>query len=176
MKHRMRHWTSGYTRAELESAQQRFGLRFPPDLAELLLERRPADGYDWRIDDERIIQALRAPLEGLKFDVEHNALWWPEWGERPATPAERAEVMRDLVQAAPRLIPILSHRYIPEHPSEAGNPVFSVMQSDIIYYGADLADYLSREFFRDPSRIPVSEPNRRIPFWSDLVERNSMFP
>jgi hypothetical protein len=169
----MRHWTSGYTQAEVETAQQRFGLRFPPDLVELLLERRPVAGYDWRADDDRIRQALRDPLEGLQFDVEHNGLWWPEWGDRPATPDERAEVIRALVEAAPRLIPIMGHRYIPESPHEAGNPIFSVMQSDIIYYGADLADYLRRDFATDPPRSPVGAPNRRIPFWSDLVERNS---
>jgi hypothetical protein len=31
----MRPWTSGYTRTELDLAQARFGLRFPPDLAAL---------------------------------------------------------------------------------------------------------------------------------------------
>lgn len=170
----MRDWTSGYTQAELESAERRFGLRFPPDLADLLRERRPTDGYDWRTDDGRIRQALRWPLEGLQFDVEHNALWWPEWGDRPATRGERAEALRAIVESAPRLVPIIGHRYIPETPHEAGNPVFSVMQSDIVYYGADLADYLRREFSPAPPRTPVERPRRRIPFWSDLVERNSM--
>lgn len=47
----------------------------------------------------------------------------------------------NVLKAAPRLIPICSHRYIPEEPHDAGNPVFSVMQSDVIYYGADLANY-----------------------------------
>ncbi|MET1113060.1 MAG: SMI1/KNR4 family protein [Allosphingosinicella sp.] len=167
----MRDWTSGYTRAELERAEQRFGLRFPPDLAALLLERRPAGGYDWRSDDDPIRQALQWPLEGLLFDVEQDVLWWPEWGDRPATPGERAEVVTAIVEAAPRLIPIFHHRYIPESPHEAGNPIFSVMQSDIIYYGADLADYLRREFSPHPPRTPVGRPGRHIPFWSDLVER-----
>lgn len=170
----MRHWTSGYTQSELDSAQQRFELRFPPDLVELLLERRPVAGYDWRTDHDRIRQALRAPLEGLQFDVEHNGLWWPEWGDPPATIGERAEAMSALVQAAPRLIPIMGHRYIPERPHAAGNPIFSVVQSDIIYYGADLPDYLRRDFSPNPLRTPVGEPNRRIPFWSDFVERSPM--
>lgn len=37
-------WTDGYTQGELDTAQERYGLRFPPDLAALLLERRPIDG------------------------------------------------------------------------------------------------------------------------------------
>lgn len=34
-------WTKGYTQAELDSAQHRFGLVFPPDLVALLREKRP---------------------------------------------------------------------------------------------------------------------------------------
>jgi hypothetical protein len=101
------HWAPGYAKWELEAAQERHGLRFPPDLVELLLDRRPVHAWDWRSDDDGIRRALRHPLEGLLFDVEHNALWWPEWGDRPATEEARAGVVSAVVQAAPRLIPIL---------------------------------------------------------------------
>src|SRR5205085_8748965 len=93
-------WTSGYTQSELDFAQERYGLTFPPDLVALLLNRRPADGWDWRTDDEGIRRALAHPLSGLLFDVEHG-LWWPEWGERPEPPAERAEIVTAIVAAAP---------------------------------------------------------------------------
>jgi hypothetical protein len=168
------HWTSGYTQSELDAAQERFGLRFPPDLVELFLDRRPLAGYDWRTDDDAIIRALQHPLEGLLFDLEHNDLWWPEWGERPASAAERAEVLTKVIGGAPRLVPLLGHRYIPEQPCASGNPVFSVMQSDTIYYGADLEDYFSREFLFDPLLRPLRADVRRIPFWSDLVDRNPL--
>jgi hypothetical protein len=36
-------WTDGYTLDELYAAQERYRLRFPPDLIELLLDRRPVD-------------------------------------------------------------------------------------------------------------------------------------
>jgi hypothetical protein len=35
---------------------------------------------------------------------------------------------------------------IPDDPHLEGNPVFSVHQADIIYYGHDLEDYLRHEF------------------------------
>lgn len=162
------HWTNGYTQGELEIAQERYGLRFPPDLVDLLLDRRPVEGWDWRTDDADIRQALQHPLDGLLFDLEHNDLWWPEWGEKPPSAEERAELVTKIVNAAPRLIPLISHRYIPEEPHEAGNPVFSIMQSDVIYYGADLAEYFANEF-GGTYRISAV---RRIRFWSDLVERN----
>jgi hypothetical protein len=162
-------WASGYARADLERAQARHDLVFPPDLVDLLLEKRPADSLDWRTDHAAIEAMLAWPLEGLLFDVENNALWLEDWGERPADPATRQEIVGLAVARAPRLIPLYSHRYLPETPHEAGNPVFSVYQSDIIYYGADLADYFAREFGQPPS--PSPQPTKRIAFWSDLVDR-----
>jgi hypothetical protein len=173
MRNPWKRWTRGYTQSELDAAQERYGLRFPPDLVDLLLDRRPIEGWDWRTDDEGIRRALEHPLEGLLFDVEENELWWREWGARPERADERAEVVTAVVNAAPRLIPLIGHRYIAEEPHEAGNPVFSVMQADVIYYGADLADYFEREF--DPrlfERRPIRRDIKFIPFWSELVERN----
>ncbi|HEY2661073.1 MAG TPA: SMI1/KNR4 family protein [Caulobacteraceae bacterium] len=134
-------WAEGYTQAELEAAQEKYGLSFPPDLVALFRDRRPVLGYDWRRDDDDIRAMLKWPLEGLLFDAENSGLWWPEWGERPRAPAERAEVVGRVVSDAPKLIPLVSHRYLPTEPHEAGNPVFSIYQSDAIYYGANLADY-----------------------------------
>lgn len=163
-------WAGGYTDAELDDAQAKYDLRFPPDLLALFRDRRPREGYDWRTDDQQIRDMLAWPLEGLLFDVENAALWWPEWGSRPDKPGERAEVLAEVVNKAPKLIPLISHRYLPSEPHEAGNPVFSVYQSDVIYYGSDLADYFEREF--DDPRWPITSPIKPIRFWSELVERN----
>ena len=168
----MSDWTRGYSEAELDDAQARFGLVFPPDLVALLRERSPARGYDWRSGDAAIRSALRAPLEGLLFDVEVNALWWPEWGERPATAPERAAIVTAIVARAPPLVPLIGHRYLPGEPHAPGNPVFSIVQSDVIYYGTDLDDYFRREFSPPGLPDPVEGRPRHIPFWSDLVERN----
>lgn len=78
-------------------------------------------------------------------------------------------MVSDAVKMAPKLVPILSHRYIPAEPALRGNPIFSICQTDIIHYGANLAEYFSNEF---EGRWLVSSP-RRIRFWSDLVDLNS---
>lgn len=166
-------WAKGYTAAELDQAQAKYSLSFPPDLVALLRERRPAQGHDWRTDETAIRAALSWPLEGLLFDVENNGLWWPEWGERPDTAQARAQVLTEVVGAAPKLIPLLSHRYLPSEPREAGNPVLSIYQSDAIYYGADLEDYFEREFGN--RRRPWPAQVKPIRFWSDLVERNGTY-
>ncbi|HEX8842635.1 MAG TPA: hypothetical protein VF757_10105 [Sphingomicrobium sp.] len=162
---------NGYTAAELDEAQDRFGVRFPPDLYDLLCKQRIADGYDWTGPADPIERALRWPLEGLLFDVEEAGLWWPEWGARPSNKEDRAALLSEVVNAAPKLIPLLAHRYLPEQPQEAGNPVFSVYQSDIIIYGADLEDWLRVE--SDQTYTARPQPSRRpIDFWSLAVERS----
>ncbi len=45
------------------------------------------------------------------------------------------------------------------------------MQTDIIYYGADLADYLLHEFVdRDYALHTQAQKIRRIEVWSDFAE------
>lgn len=158
---------AGYSQEELEAVQARHGLRFPPDLVAFLRERRPASGFDWRCDTTAIRRALAWPLEGIIFDVENKGFWREHWGTKPATAKARAEIAAAAVAAAPRLIPVYSHRYIPETPSEAGNPVFSVYQTNIIVYGDTLERYISNEF--GFGGFVPSVGTKYIPFWSDLA-------
>ena len=77
------------------------------------------------------------------------------------------EVIAGALAQAPALIPIYAHRALPNEPLQAGNPVFSVWQAvDTIVYGADLADYLRREFDRVSG---VAEEGCPIRFWTDLL-------
>ena len=165
-------WTKGYTQAQLDEAQERFALKFPPDLVALYREKRPVDAYDWTRDLDTIRSMITGPLEGLWFDVQHNVLWLPEWGDKPSKPDDQYAILKAAVEAAPKMIPIYSHRYLPEEPHETGNPIFSVVQSDIIYYGSNLEDYFQREFYGYTSR-PYPVAFKQIRFWSMMVERNS---
>lgn len=167
----MDRWIAGYNQSQLDEAQERYGLRFPPDLIDLYLEKRPVDGYAWDTEDARIREMLRWPYDLLLFDVEHG-FWWPEWGERPELPEHRAEILRSALDKASRLIPIIGHRFIPETPHAPGNPIFSMHGFDTIYYGADLTDYFQRELYQaDLSGVPLSREIRHIPFWSEIIEQ-----
>lgn len=163
----MKHWTTGYTAAQLDDAQAKYGVRFPPDLIDLYRQCRPIRGYHWARDEEEIWDRLKWPLESILFDVRHD-VWWDHWGNQPEKMADREELVRHLVAKAPKLIPLLSHRYIPETPRERGNPVFSVYQTDIIYYGANLDDYFARELGGGHHSKPWPAI-KRIPFWSDFA-------
>jgi hypothetical protein len=163
---------------ELAAAEQRYGFAFPPDLREYLAYALPTGkGFpNWRdLDDPTTQAALVSPLEGLCFDVEHNGFWLDDWGPRPADLPTAFRIAAQQVHAAPPLIPLRGHRYLPALPAMAGNPVFSVHQTDVIYYGATLENYLRNEYpyyfgsggFHTPPIV------REIAFWSRLVEENS---
>lgn len=158
---------NGYTSSELDDAQKRYGLRFPPDLVELLMQHQPIGGYDWRGENRAIRQMLAWPVEMLTLDVE-KGFWWPDWGLRPTTAERRSALVESAIRKAPRLIPIIKHRFIPEEPHQTGNPVFSMHGFDTIYYGANLTEFFRNEF---ENRYDVSVV-RHIPFWSDLAERH----
>jgi len=167
----------GYSQAELHEIQSKWKLRFPPDLVELMRKQRPilgSRGFDWlTATDVEIQRKLDRPYEGFLFDVRKNDLWWPEWGEKPQSDAAQAARLMEVFAEAPKLIPLNANRYLPESPMERGNPVFSVQQSDVIYYGSNLSDWLTREArqFGDWTGLPAITA-KEIPFWSEVVRRN----
>lgn len=147
----------------------------------MALEERPSF-YNWLTDTDAIEGQFAWLWEGLQFDIEYGDVWLPSWGAKPATLEEQRERARGLVEAAPRLIPIFGHRYLLAEPSVAGNPVFSVYQSDIVVYGANLRDYLLFEFagMLGLKRMDMERETRprvherfsgyqAIPFWGELL-------
>jgi hypothetical protein len=90
-------------------------------------------------------------------------------GKAPPALVDAVAVARRQVTAAPRLIPIYGHRYLPALPATAGNPVLSVYQTDVIYYASDLRAYIAREFGSDGNDISDTAAPRSVPFWSDLI-------
>lgn len=165
---------AGLTESEIQDAERSFHFGFPPDLRAFLQAGLPVGkGFpNWRSEStDSLHERMRAPLEGILFDVEHNGFWLPEWGARPGRLEDANAVVEKLVAAAPVLVPIYQHRMIPDRPHQPGNPVFSVHQTDIIYYGADLRDYLIHEFLTraDVGLWPIPDSVRKIEFWD--IER-----
>jgi hypothetical protein len=126
------------------------------------------------LSDPTAIQGrLDWPFDSFSFDVVHNAVWWPTWGNKPAGLDGQRERLKAVFARAPKLIPLFSHRYIPEEPHDVGNPVFSVYQIDVICCGANLQDWLERERGNSNKAWPEI---KEIPFWSEAVERNNAPP
>jgi len=171
----------GLSNKEIQDVETRFQLRFPPDLRLLFQTVLPVSGcfYHWRhalVDAEtakHIEKMLDWPREGILFDVEDNNFWVhcdlpnaPAWGPKPETLEMQLETAAKHVSSYTKLIPIFAHRYLPEMPFEEGNPVFSVHQTDIIYYGDSLLNYFHNEFGQ---QIEFAENIKHIPFWSDCA-------
>ncbi|MEU7809587.1 hypothetical protein AB0B18_24295 [Micromonospora chalcea] len=177
----------GLTEPELDRIEREFGFRFAADHRAFLSaglpvntrpERRepgvvyahPQPWPDWRnADREKLRGLLDWPIEGVLFDVENNGFWYDGWGSRPGGTALALATAKRRLARVPTMVPVYGHRYLPGEPTVIGHPVLSMWQTDIIYYGLDLADYIDREFGRViPSETPW-EPEASVEFWRDLV-------
>ncbi len=111
---------------------------------------------------------LAGPADGICFDIENDAFWMDERGAKPEDLSAALVIARRKLAQVPRLIPVHSHRFLPSEPCDSGKPVFSVHQTDIIYYGFDLASYLAHEFNTSlPERVTTKA--REISFGSKLA-------
>ena len=163
--------TPGLTSDELAAVQEQWGIEFSADHADFLHLAVPlGEGWvDWRAGGEPVAHLLRAPTEGLLHDVDHNEFWPASWGPRSADPARAREAAIEELVEWPRLLPLYGHRYLPQGPLAAPSPVFSVVQSDVIYYGFDLMEWVQREFFGVP--LPAWRDVRPVvPHWTQLAE------
>jgi hypothetical protein len=163
----------GLQPSERSTIEAALGLKLPPDFAELLEAGVPTgDRFpDWHGGAAAIAGLVAAPVEGIVFDVEQNGLWLEEWGPRPLADSDAIRVATNALAHVPPLVPVWGHRYLPTDPHSAGNPVLSVVQTDIIVYGTDLADYFAHEFHlvgRDGQHSPGKASD--LPFWGQFVD------
>ena len=160
----------GLSEAELVAVEDDLGFHFAADHRALLARALPnGSGWpDWRRRDDEIRRRLQQPAEGLAFDAVHNDFWPSSWGIRPTGSTAVSQAVRAAVRDIPVLVPFYRHRYVAAAGTAGPSPVFSVHQSDVIYYGRDLADYATREF-GDRSGPIDTDGISPIPFWSDLA-------
>ncbi|MEV4614121.1 hypothetical protein AB0K43_16225 [Kitasatospora sp. NPDC049258] len=167
----------GLSERELDAVEARYGFRFAADHRVFLGAGLPLGGRwpDWRDGDPAVLrEMLDWPVEGTLFDVEHNSFWYPRWGDRPAATAAAVEAARAHLAGVPQLVPVYGHRYLPGTPGRFGHPVLSVYQTDIIDYGADLTDYVRREFAGLPAQLDHADVT--VEFWTYVYRENNGLP
>ncbi|MFG2989161.1 hypothetical protein ACGFZK_07665 [Streptomyces sp. NPDC048257] len=161
----------GLSERELDGIEERFGFTFAVDHRVFLSAGLPYGSRswpDWRNGDPAdLAERLSWPVEGVLFDVERNGFWHPAWGPRPTGTSAAVRLARAELATAPPLVPVYSHRYLPGTAGEWGHSVLSVHQTDIIFYGNDLADYVRHEFAGRASSLPA--PRSTVGFWSYFV-------
>jgi hypothetical protein len=163
----------GLDDSEVEGVEVALGHALPPELGCLLRVGLPhGDSWpDWRTDPlGEAASAREWVVRAFESDVVANSYWRDDWGERPTDMAAAAGVARSAVLAGPPLARVFGHRFMPTKPHAEGNPVLSVWQAvDTIYYGADLADYLHREFQIPKPAWAASKP-RPVEYWGRLFD------
>lgn len=178
----------GLSRAELDRIERDYGFEFADDHRAFLsagLPFNPAprvsvEGVyyawekpwpDWRNGDPvQLRERIAWPVQSMLFDVEHDALWHPSWGQRPADISEAVASARAHLDQAPKLVPVYAHRYLPAGHGTCCHPVLSVWQSDIIVYGTDLDNYIQHEFGPSGQRLSSDwKQHPLVPFWSDYL-------
>ncbi|MFB8024624.1 MULTISPECIES: hypothetical protein [unclassified Streptomyces] len=173
----------GLTDAEFAQIELEYGFQFADDHRAFLavgvpVNVAPEDGQTWSKpwpewrsgDPDSLRDQLGWPVEGVLIDIEHNGFWYQPWGERPADDAAALATARRRMADVPVLVPVYAHRYLPAGQGSFGHPVLSMWQTDIIYYGQDLVDYMHQEF--NEARGDVDEswnPRATAPFWRDLL-------
>jgi hypothetical protein len=178
----------GLTDAEFDRIEREFGFEFAADHRAFLAMGLPVSvpyedqpdvlrtwrepWPDWRNGDRDALRSrLNWPVDGVLFDVENNEFWHDSWGSCPNDGCDALRLAREALAEVPVLVPVFGHRFLPAGSENWGHPVLSVWQTDIIYYGADLADWVRREFgLSDGDPVAVSRnPVATVGFWRDLL-------
>lgn len=168
--------STGLTNKELAVVERALGAQLPFEVGMLLVMGVPDDdGWrDWRHEPVEQLREWAAYIrDGVVFDVRENEFWSPSFGPRPSDVDERCEVAGAAVDELSPLFPLYRHRAVPVaapdgFASSSGNPILSVVQTDVVQYAPDLAAWLHRDF-RVPLPTWEHEGERRFPFWSELT-------
>ncbi|MEV5572330.1 hypothetical protein AB0L06_19980 [Spirillospora sp. NPDC052269] len=125
---------------------------------------------DWRNGDpDELREHLDWPVDFLLQDVQQGH-WHSAWGERPDSDEAAGDLARSRLAEVPRMVPVYGHRFLPAGHGTFGHPVLSMWGSDIVFYGADLLDYINREFGEPHPEYPEGwAPQATVPFWRDYV-------
>jgi hypothetical protein len=123
-------WRGGMTAAQIDAAQARFGLTFPPDYrlfletlhtpdppmvgaqfeGSVLVPHSAREFPDWTGDPAPVEAMLAWPIEVLLWSIEADGGWYRTWGPRPSTKAERDAAVRQLAADGPQLVPVFGRR------------------------------------------------------------------
>ena len=170
---------NGLSDEEFKKIEKFYNIKFPKVLRILYKSFLP-NFYNWRDFSEnnvkKIKNYLNMPIEGILFDIENNGFWMDCFGEKTGNPEQDKAKAEEFFKNAkeeevPKLIPIYSHRYVPSFPDSIDVPIFSVMQTDIIYYGKNIENYFEHEFDNNynPEQESADLGIIEIPFWSKLT-------
>jgi hypothetical protein len=166
----------GLAEDQVLQVEAEFGFTFDTDHRELLTLVTPlVDSWpDWRAGmTAQMKRSLAWPADGVIWDAHNNAFWPKAWGRKPKSPDELDAAILQHLARVPKLVPLFGHRFVAAGPSQGSAPVFSVYQTDVVYYGENLPSYVAHEL--DIPKRYGTGIQRKIPFWSNLAENDRRY-
>lgn len=165
---------TGASETRLNAVEAELGFVLPDDLRYLAGHTADPDGhlFSWIDRPVAIAEFREQVFEGICADISASLFWLTRWGERPDDASQRLAVFEEDFRSWPQLVPVHAHRALVVDPPDDGNPVFSIMQTDIICYGCTLADWMALEFTRGSGAyedcVDLGKL-RSIPVWSEFA-------
>ncbi|MFI6298789.1 hypothetical protein ACIBEJ_44880 [Nonomuraea sp. NPDC050790] len=176
----------GLTDAEFARIEHEYGFEFADDHRAFLAAGLPVNQprveepnttYTWERpwpdcrngDPAELRYQVEWPIDFLLEDVGRGH-WDFAWGERPDSGEAAVELARSQLAGVPRMVPVYAHRFLPAGHGTFGHPVLSMWGRDIIYYLADLLEYITRQFEVPRPELPEDwAPQATVPFWRDYL-------
>jgi hypothetical protein len=157
--------------SEICQIEKVYNIQFPLSLKKFYSIALPVSNgfYNWRNFSSENISNIQSIINTPYFDVYNMAedvYWNDNWGIEPTEETIKINEVRKRLAKAPKLIPIFSHRYIPELYNDP--PVISISGVDVVYYGKNLKDYFNVEFGRRKLFLSLNS-FKEIPFWSEIM-------
>lgn len=163
----------GLTNNEVDKIESIYNIILPYELKLFLKTAVPiSDGfYNWRNFAPENIKFIKETILSFKNNIIEcfdDVEWCPKWGKEPEDIEKRKAKIIEMVNNAPTIIPLYGHRGMAEI-NVMNNPVFSIVDTDIIYYGKNIINYLEIEFDIKKYDSLNLKNITYIPFWSDLI-------
>lgn len=163
----------GLTAKELDQIYKIYDIEFPTPLQDFLRSMLPISKgfYHWRNFSRENVAFIKTCMEFPAKDIcnrTDEVDWCDHWGVEPKNKKKREVEIKKKALAAPKLVPIYSHRYIPLGHFNS-YPILSIHGVDIIYYGKDLENYINIEFGTQKQAALDYRTIEYIPFWTDLM-------
>lgn len=166
----------GLSSDELEQIELVYNVILPKTFTSFYSKQLPIGNgfYNWRDFSEKNISEIKNKMtnyiiEGILFDIEYNDFWIDKWGDMPKSLKDKALILETELEKAPKLLPIFKHRFMVAETFSVGidSPIISIVQSDIIFFGHNMTEYLEIEFLENKQTLVIEYPV--INFWSDLI-------
>lgn len=160
----------GLSGDEIDRVETTYGFEFADDHRAFLTAGLPTgQGWpNWRAVGSRALSTqLRLPVDGVLFAVEWKQFWDEVWGRRPARMKDALRSAAYQLDRVPTMVPVYATCYLPAS-GPSRHPVLSIYQDAVVVAGADLLDYVDRQFGSGrPGSPQASAPT--VEFWSAHV-------